>query len=103
MQTRLFGRADVRLVFAPGATSGPTPAPLSFEVASVKPAVPIDFSAATAGKMRIGMTIDAARAEFRYLSQADWSEWHTGSNRIRSRDPIGSKRSGTTSWPSFPK
>jgi hypothetical protein len=40
-------------------------------VAPVKPAVPIDFSAATAGKMRIGMTIDAARAEFRYLSQAD--------------------------------
>jgi uncharacterized protein (TIGR03435 family) len=60
------------LVFAAaGAAFGQAPAPLAFEVASVKPAGALDPSAIMAGKMRIGMKIDAARVEIGMLSLAD--------------------------------
>jgi uncharacterized protein (TIGR03435 family) len=46
-------------------------APLAFEVASVKPAGGLDPAAIMAGKMRIGMKVDAARVEIGMFSLAD--------------------------------
>jgi uncharacterized protein (TIGR03435 family) len=58
-------------VFAVSGAFSQTPAPLAFEVASVKPAGGLDPAAIMAGKMRIGMKVDAARVEIGMLSIAD--------------------------------
>ena len=58
-------------VFAVSIAFSQTPAPLAFEVASVKPAGGLDPAAIMAGKMRIGMKVDAARVEIGMLSIAD--------------------------------
>ncbi len=58
-------------VFAVSAAFSQTPAPLAFEVASVKPSGGLDPAAIMAGKMRIGMKVDAARVEIGMLSIAD--------------------------------
>uniref|UniRef100_Q02D17 Uncharacterized protein n=1 Tax=Solibacter usitatus (strain Ellin6076) TaxID=234267 RepID=Q02D17_SOLUE len=57
------------LLFAAGLAAAQTP--LSFEVASVKPGGPMDPAAIMAGKMRIGMKIDAARVDIGMLSLSD--------------------------------
>src|SRR5215469_1856057 len=50
----------------------PTPAPgPAFEVASVKPAPPLDPAKIMAGKMHIGMSVDTARVDIGNLSLAD--------------------------------
>ncbi|HEY1494600.1 MAG TPA: TIGR03435 family protein [Candidatus Solibacter sp.] len=46
-------------------------APLSFEVASIKPGGSLDPAAIMAGKMRIGMKVDAARVDIGMLSLSD--------------------------------
>src|ERR1041384_8680967 len=51
-------------------TTAQTPA-LAFEVASIKPAGPINPARIAAGAMRIGMTIDAARVDIGFFSIAD--------------------------------
>ena len=48
----------------------PPPAP-TFEVASIKPAPPIDRAKIMAGKLHLGMTVDAARVDIGNLSLAD--------------------------------
>lgn len=48
----------------------PAAAP-AFEVASIKPAPPLDPAKIAAGQMHIGMSIDAARVDIGYLSLAD--------------------------------
>jgi uncharacterized protein (TIGR03435 family) len=45
--------------------------PLQFEVATIKPAPPLNPAAIQAGKMHVGMKIDAARVDIGYLSLAD--------------------------------
>ncbi len=57
------------LLFAAGLAAAQTP--LSFEVASIKPGGPMDPAAIMAGKMRIGMKIDAARVDIGMLSLSD--------------------------------
>ena len=48
------------------------PAPkLAFEVASIKPAAPMDPAAMMAGKAHVGMKIDAARVDIGFLSVSD--------------------------------
>jgi uncharacterized protein (TIGR03435 family) len=60
------------LALCGGALFAQAPAqPLSFEVASVKAAGPLDPSAIVAGKMRIGMKVDAARVDIGMFSLAD--------------------------------
>lgn len=55
-----------------GQTPGQTPAPtLAFEVASVKPAGPLDPAKMMSGQMRIGMNVDAARVDIGSLSLSD--------------------------------
>ena len=80
--------------------------PLSFEVASVKPGGPMDPAAIMAGKMRIGMKIDAARVDIGMLSLSDLMriaykvksyqiqgpEWMTGERfNISAKLPDGAK------------
>jgi uncharacterized protein (TIGR03435 family) len=56
---------------APG-QQAPAPAPgPAFEVASVKPAPPIEPAKIIAGKMHVGMSVDAARVDIGNLSLAD--------------------------------
>jgi uncharacterized protein (TIGR03435 family) len=57
-------------VVAFGQTPAPTPA-LAFEVASVKPAGPLDPAKIMSGQMRIGMQVDKARVDIGSLSLAD--------------------------------
>jgi len=60
------------LVLAAGAALGQTPAPApAFEVASVKPAAPLDGSRILSGQMHVGMKIDAARVDIGSMSLAD--------------------------------
>jgi uncharacterized protein (TIGR03435 family) len=56
------------LVLAAGAGMGQT---ATFEVASVKPAGPLDGSKILSGQMHVGMKIDAARVDIGSLSLAD--------------------------------
>jgi uncharacterized protein (TIGR03435 family) len=49
----------------------PPPAAPIFEVASIKPAPPIEPAKIVAGKMHIGMSVDAARVDIGNLSLAD--------------------------------
>jgi uncharacterized protein (TIGR03435 family) len=60
------------LLLAAGAALGQTPAAApAFEVASVKPAGPLNPAAIASGQMRVGMKIDAARVDIGSLSLAD--------------------------------
>jgi uncharacterized protein (TIGR03435 family) len=60
------------LVLAAGAAMGQTAAAgPAFEVASIKPAAPLDRSQMLSGQMHIGMKIDAARVDIGGMSLAD--------------------------------
>lgn len=60
------------ILLAAGAALAQTPvAKPQFEVATINPAGPINPQAIAAGKMRIGMNIDAARVDIGFLSLAD--------------------------------
>ena len=63
-------------VSSPPAASAPATSHLSFDVADVKPAAPLDYQKLAAdiqaGKMpRLGPHVDASRAEFTYMSLKD--------------------------------
>jgi len=92
------------LLFAAGLAVAQTP--LSFEVASIKPGGAMDPAAIMAGKMRIGMKIDAARVDIGMLSLSDLiriaykvksyqvqgPEWMTGERfNISAKLPEGAK------------
>jgi uncharacterized protein (TIGR03435 family) len=55
-------------VLAAGAAVGQT---ATFEVASVKPAAPLDRSQILSGQMHVGMKIDAARVDIGFMSLAE--------------------------------
>ena len=61
------------LVLAAGAAMGQTPAPPlpAFEVASVKPAAPLNRGQLLSGQGHVGMKIDAARVDIGSMSLAD--------------------------------
>lgn len=64
-------RISAGLVLA-AAALGQTPAPgPAFEVASVKPAAPLDRSQILSGQMHVGMKIDAARVDIGFMSLAE--------------------------------
>ncbi len=70
---RLFGACcvlagAVAYAQAPAATPAATPA---FEVATIRPAAPINQAAVMSGKMRIGMSVDGSRVDIRFFSLAD--------------------------------
>jgi uncharacterized protein (TIGR03435 family) len=53
------------------AVFGQTPAPLSFEVASIKPAETLTPAMILAGKLHVGMKVDEARVDIGYMALAD--------------------------------
>jgi len=58
-------------LFGQTPSAAPSAAALVFEVASIKPAPPIDPQKIMAGKLHIGMSVDAARVDIGSLSLAD--------------------------------
>jgi uncharacterized protein (TIGR03435 family) len=57
-----------------GAALGQAPAggqPLAFEVASIKPSSPPDQAKVMSGQFRVGMSVDGARVDLRFMSLAD--------------------------------
>jgi uncharacterized protein (TIGR03435 family) len=66
---RILGSA-ILLLLLPALSFGQTP--LSFEVASIKPAEPLNPAAIAAGKIpRLGMQVDGARVDIGFLSLGD--------------------------------
>jgi len=68
MWSSFFLRMTAGLALAAGAALGQT---ASFEVASVKPAAPLDRGQILSGQMHVGMKIDAARVDIGSMSLAD--------------------------------
>jgi uncharacterized protein (TIGR03435 family) len=65
-------RIAAGLVLLAGALLAQTPAPApAFEVASIKPAAPLDRGQLLSGQMHVGMKIDAARVDLGSMSLAD--------------------------------
>ena len=65
-------RISAGLVLAAGVALGQTTAPgPAFDVASIKPAAPLDRSQILSGQMHVGMKIDAARVDIGSMSLAD--------------------------------
>ena len=62
---RLFA---VLLCLALAATSAQAQTRPTFEVASIRPAVPLDMAKVRNGEVRIGPRVDGARAEFLYVT-----------------------------------
>src|ERR1700733_13385616 len=70
-KNRLF-EIGVCLAFGAGLISGQTPAaPLSFDVASIKPSAPMTPAIASSGKLHVGMKITATRVDIGMLSLMD--------------------------------
>ncbi len=61
------------LAYTAGAQTPPaqTPAKLQFEVATVKPAPPINPQAVMAGKMHVGLNVEGSRLDIGYMSLAE--------------------------------
>jgi uncharacterized protein (TIGR03435 family) len=68
MRNSFLWRISAGLVLAAGAAVGQT---ATFEVASVKPAAPLDRSQILSGQMHVGMKIDAARVDIGFMSLAE--------------------------------
>ena len=68
MWNSFLWKISAGLVLAAGAAMGQT---ATFEVASVKPAAPLDRSQILSGQMHVGMKIDAARVDIGSMSLAD--------------------------------
>jgi uncharacterized protein (TIGR03435 family) len=69
---KLLSRMSAGLVLTAAAMLAQTPAPpLAFEVASIKPAGPINPAQVAAGKLHVGMKVDAARVDIGFMSVAD--------------------------------
>jgi len=65
-------KTSLILPIAALAAMAQTPAaPLAFEVATIKPAEPITPAMVQAGKMHVGMSVDAARVDIGYMSLYD--------------------------------
>src|ERR1035441_5524115 len=72
MRKSFLGRIAAGLALAACAALGQTPAAApAFEVASVKPAAPLDANLVMSGKMHVGMRTDGARVDIGFLSLAD--------------------------------
>ncbi len=71
MKHYIFKASLVLPIVALAAMAQTPAAPLAFEVATIKPSEPITPAMVQAGKMHVGMSIDAARVDIGYLSLYD--------------------------------
>src|SRR5215472_4180225 len=95
MQRSVF--AGLALAAFAAAQQAPTPAaapPLAFEVASIKPAPPLEPMKIVAGKLKIGMNVDQARVDIGSLSLADLLRlaYKVKPHQITGPDWMGSQR-----------
>lgn len=70
MPKSILRKFSVSLVLASSAVFAQVPTP-AFEVASIKPAAPLDPAKIAAGQLHVGMTIDGARVDIGFFSLAD--------------------------------
>src|SRR5271154_6504160 len=70
----------------------PPPSPLAFEVASIKPAGPLDPMAIAQGKLRIGMKVDGAICDIGAFSLLDLirTSYEVKDYQITGADSLGS-------------
>ena len=72
MRNRFVRTLGAVMALTAGCALAQTPAPPPvFEVATVKPAGPMDPAKMMSGQMRLGMSIDAARVDIGFFSLAD--------------------------------
>ncbi|MBS1856837.1 MAG: TIGR03435 family protein [Acidobacteria bacterium] len=72
MQNRVVtGIAALALAAGAVFAQAPAAAPLVFEVASIKPSGPMDPAKVMSGQFRVGMSVDGARVDLRFMSLAD--------------------------------
>src|SRR5260370_40535530 len=71
MMTEKMRMSFVFLFFAVPLLAQTRAAPISFEVASIKPAPPLDPRQLMMGQQRVGMKVDAGRVDIANLSLAD--------------------------------
>jgi uncharacterized protein (TIGR03435 family) len=74
MQSSRFTTIAAAFTLAVGTAFGQASAgaqPLAFEVASIKPASPPDQAKVMAGQFRVGMSVDGALVDLRFMSLAD--------------------------------
>jgi uncharacterized protein (TIGR03435 family) len=81
------------LLLAAGAVFAQTPAKLEFEVASIRPAGPIEAMAAS-GKFHVGMHIDGARVDIGSMALVDLIQiaYKTKRYQISGTDSLGTQR-----------
>src|SRR5712671_6923834 len=72
MQPKRFALLSAGVLFACGAAFGQTPAPKRvFDVATIRPAPPIDQAKVMSGQFRVGMSVDGNRVDIRFFSLSD--------------------------------
>ena len=67
----MIWRSLFAVMLAAGTMVAQAPDQPAFEVASIKPAQPLDRSKILTGQIRIGMKVDGARVDIGYFSLAD--------------------------------
>src|ERR1044071_1483854 len=72
MQQKFWMTLSFGLMLAPLAIFGQAPAaPRVFDVATIRPAPPIDQAKGMSGQFRVGMSVDGNRVDIRFFSLAD--------------------------------
>ena len=72
MSSMIYTKAAAMAVLAVGAVFAQAPAqPLAFEVASIKPSGALDPAKVMSGQFRVGMSVDGARVDLRFMSVGD--------------------------------
>src|SRR3954470_10420134 len=83
-----------------GAAVAQTAAPkLQFEVATIKPAAPINPAAVAAGKLHMGMSVDGSRVDMGYFALSDMIQAAYKLKQHQVWCPIGRRPSASTSSP----
>jgi len=82
------------IIVVSAVTSAQTPAPPSFEVASIKPAEPITQAKLTSGNLHLGMLVEGLRVDIGYLSLAELIPiaFNVKPHQVSGPDWMGSQR-----------
>src|SRR5947209_15801513 len=70
MRNNFYCHSAIALLLGTTAFAQTPPAP-QFEVATIKPAAPLNPAMVAAGKLHVGMNVDQARVDIGFLSLAD--------------------------------
>jgi uncharacterized protein (TIGR03435 family) len=89
-----FGIVTLLMTIVSTVTLAQTPAPLSFEVASIKPAEPITQAKITSGNFHFGMFVEGLRVDIGYSSLAELIPiaFNVKSHQVSGPDWMGTQR-----------